>query len=66
MYTCLSPARALHNSVLAIGAVLLTLAAACSSPTSPAADGNNAAALRSPTSTSAHNACGVYAGSDQC
>ena len=59
MYTCLSPASALHKTILVVGAGLLMLAAACSSPTSPAADGTMRA-LRSSTSPAAHNACGVY------
>ncbi len=63
MYTCLSPASALHKTILVVGAGLLMLAAACSSPTSPAATD---AAFRSSASPAAHNACGVVAGSDQC
>jgi hypothetical protein len=63
MYTCLSPSSPVHKPILAIGAILLALAAACSSPTSPAATD---AAFRSSASPAAHNACGVVAGSSQC
>jgi hypothetical protein len=63
MKTCPSPSNPVHKPILAIGAVLLTLAAACSSPTSPAATD---AAFRSSVSPAAHTACGVVAGSSQC
>jgi len=60
-------ARAARKSIFAAtAAVLVALAAACSSPTSPTADNNSSAAIRSGPTPVAHNACGVYAGSDQC
>ena len=66
MNTCHFAARAVNKAIIAAGAALLTLAAACSSPTSPTAANNSAAAIRSGPAPVAHNACGVYAGSDQC
>jgi hypothetical protein len=60
-------ARTAHKSILAATAVtLVALAAACSSPTSPAAANNSGASLRGTPAPAAHDACGVVAGSDQC
>jgi hypothetical protein len=66
MKTCHFAARAVNKVIIAAGVALLTLAAACSSPTSPVADNGSTAAIRNGPGPVAHNACGVYAGSDQC
>jgi hypothetical protein len=66
MKPCHFAARTVTKTIIAAGVALLTLAAACSSPTSPVADNGSTAAIRGGTAPVAHNACGVYAGSGQC
>jgi hypothetical protein len=67
MKTCHFAARAVNKTIIAAGAALLTLAAACSSPTSPVAANAGVSPLHSTSTPVTHAACdGVGAGSSQC
>jgi hypothetical protein len=60
-------ARPVRKSILAAtAAVLVALAAACSSPTSPVASNASASMLHNANTPATHDACGVGVGSSQC